>query len=93
MTSPPFVQVEWGVVPGPDVLVDALRRYTNIALPFEVSHDYANLEGLGREEQEKRLLALVEAGMTLDAVYVARKLYSYDLTQARTFVEGLRGSR
>jgi len=93
MTSPPFVQVEWGVVPGPDVLVDALRRYTNIASPIEVSHDYANLEGLSREEQETRLLSLVEAGKTLDAVYVARKLYSYDLTQARAFVEGLHGSR
>lgn len=93
MTSPPFVQVEWGVVPGPDVLVDALRQYTNIASPIEVSHDYANLEGLSREEQEMRLLSLVEAGKTLDAVYVARKLYSYDLTQARAFVESLHGSR
>jgi hypothetical protein len=93
MTSPPFVQVEWGVVPGPDVLVDALRRYTNIASPIEVSHDYEHLEGLSREEQESRLLSLVEAGKTLDAVYVARKLYSYDLTQARAFVEGLHGSR
>jgi hypothetical protein len=93
MMSPPFVQVEWGVAPSPNVLVDALRRYTNIASPIEVSHDYANLEGLSREEQEARLLSLVEAGKTLDAVYVARKLYSYDLTQARAFVEGLHGSR
>jgi hypothetical protein len=93
MTTPPFVQVEWGVVPGPDVLVDSLRRYTNIASPIEVSHDYANLEGLSREEQETRLLSLVQAGKTLDAVYVARKLYSYDLTQARAFVEGLHGNR
>jgi hypothetical protein len=93
MTSPPFVQIEWGVVPSPDVLVDGLRRYTNIASPAEVSHDYANLEGLSREEQEGRLLALVEAGKTLDAVYVARRLYSYDLTRARAFVEDLRGSR
>jgi len=93
MTSPPFVQVEWGVVPGPDVLMDALRRFTNIASPVEVSHDYANLEGLSREEQETRLLSLVEAGKSLDAVYVARRLYSSDLTQASAFVEGLRGSR
>jgi hypothetical protein len=93
MASPPIVQVEWGVVPSPDVLVDALRQYTNIASPVEMSHDYANLEGLSREEQEARLLSLVEAGKSLDAVYVARRLYSYDLTQASEFVEGLRGSR
>jgi hypothetical protein len=93
MMSPPFVQVEWGVVPSPNVLVDALRRYTNIASPIDVSHDYENLEGLSREEQEARLLSLVEAGKTLDAVYVARKLYSYDLTQARAFIEGLHSSR
>jgi|CXWL01.1.fsa_nt_gi hypothetical protein len=93
MMSPPFVQVEWGVVPSPNVLVDALRRYTNIASPIEVSHDYENLEGLSREEQGARLLSLVEAGKTLDAVYVARKLYSYDLTQARAFIEGLHSSR
>jgi hypothetical protein len=93
MPSPPSVQIEWGVVPSPTVLVDALRRYTNIASPIEVSHDYANLEGLSRKEQEGRLLALVEAGKTLDAIYVARRLYAYDLTQARAFVESLRGSR
>lgn len=93
MMSPPFVQVEWGVVPNPNVLVDVLRRYTNIASPIEVSHDYENLEGLSREEQEARLLSLVEAGKTLDAVYVARKLYSYDLIQARAFIEGLHSSR
>jgi hypothetical protein len=93
IASPPFVQVEWNVVPNPKVLLEALRRYTNIATPVEVSQEYGNLKGLSHEEQEKRLLELVETGETFAAVYIARKLYSYDLTQARAFVEGLRSGK
>lgn len=93
MAFPPFVQVEWNVVPSPQVLLDALRRYTNIATPIEVSQDYVNLKGLSHEEQGKRLLELAEAGQTIAAVCIARKLYSYDLTQARAFVEGLRSGK
>jgi len=93
MASPPFVQVEWNVVPSPEVLFDALRPYTNIATPVESSQDYVNLKGLSREEQAKRLLELAETGQTIAAVYLARKLYSYDLTQAHAFVEGLRSGK
>jgi hypothetical protein len=37
----------------------------------------------------KRLLELAETGQTMAAIYLARRLYSYDLTEARTFVEDL----
>lgn len=93
MASPPFIQVEWNVVPSAKVFLDALHRHTNIAIPVEVSQDYVNLKGLSQEKQEKRLSELAETGQTIAAVYIARKLYSYDLTQAQAFVEGLRSGK
>lgn len=55
--------------------------------------DYANFKGLSREEQEKRLLELAETGQTIAAIGMARRLYAYDLTEARGFVENLRRSK
>jgi hypothetical protein len=89
LISPTRLQLEWGVVPSARVLVNALRRYTEIAAPVRESQDYAHLKGLGREEQESRLLKLVESGQTMTAIKMARALYAYDLTKARAFVEGL----
>jgi hypothetical protein len=85
------LQLEWNVVPRADVRLDYLRQHTSIAVPIEVSHDYAHLEGLSHEEQERRLRELAETGQTIAAIRIARTLYSYDLAQARAFVEGLRG--
>jgi hypothetical protein len=84
------IQVKWSVVPGADEFLDELGQYTSIAPATQKSNDYVDLEGQSREEQEKRLLELVGAGQTIDAVYIARKLYSYDLSQAKAFVENLR---
>ena len=84
------MQLEWDVVPRREVLLDVLRPYSAIGPAGERSQDDQNFEGLGREEQEKRILDLVETGNTFAAIYVARKLYCYDLTQARAFVENLR---
>ena len=47
-----------------------------------LSQDYVNLKGLNPEEQEQRLLELAETGQMM-----ARELYSYDLKEARAFVE------
>ena len=55
-----------------------------------VSEDFAPLGALSREEQEKRLRELDRRGRTIAAVYIARRLYAYDLNRARAFVEGLR---
>ena len=90
MVSPTTLQLEWDVVPRREVLLDVLRPYSAIGPAGERSQDYQNLEGLSREEQEKRIMDLVETGNTFAAIYVARKLYSYDLTQGRAFVENLR---
>lgn len=90
MPSPPFLSVEWQVVPRVAAFLDALRPHVTIAPSIVVSEDFANLKGLTREQQEKRLRELDGRGQTIAAVYMARRLYAYDLTQATNFVHGLR---
>jgi hypothetical protein len=90
MTSPTTLQLEWKVVPGVGVLFEALRPYTTIADSMNVSQDFVHLQGLNREDQEERLRELLQRGQTITAIYIARRLYRYDLTQARAFVEALR---
>ncbi len=93
LSSPARVQMEWDVIPGTEAFLDAVHRHTTIAASVEQRQDYVNLTGLSHKEQEMRLLELINAGQTTDAIYIARKLYSYDLSQARDFVEGLRSGR
>ena len=85
------VQLEWGVVPGSKIFVDALRKYTAIAPPAKGSQeqDYVHLDKLSREKQEEKLLDLAEQGDIIAAIKIARELYSYDLAGAKAFVEGL----
>ncbi|HUO26256.1 MAG TPA: hypothetical protein VMU61_11345 [Candidatus Aquilonibacter sp.] len=92
METPPFLRVRWQVVPGARVFLAALKeRNVEIAPAVAVSEDFAHLRGLTPEEQAKRLRELDRRGDTIGAVYGARRLYGYDLTQATRFVEGLRG--
>lgn len=93
MVSPTRLQLEWNVVPSHRVLLDALRRHTDITPPTEVSKDYVNLKGLDRKEQEERLLELAETGQIMEAITLARRLYSYDLKEAKTLVESLLGRK
>jgi hypothetical protein len=93
MGSPTTLQLEWNVAPRADVLLKGLELHTGIARPHEVSRDDSQLGELSREEQEERLRELAETGQTVAAIQIARTLYSYDLAQARAFVEGLRGGK
>ncbi len=48
-----------------------------------------NLDKLSQAEQETRLLELALSGNQIGAIAMARKLYGYDLSRAKEFVEGL----
>jgi hypothetical protein len=87
LASPNFLTIEWGVVPSVQSILEALTRHTLVQREEETTRDFVNLDGLSREEQEVRLLELAESGDMIGAVAIARKLYSYDLTTAKTFVE------
>lgn len=89
LTTRTLLQIEWGVVPRAQTLLDALTRHTLVQNPAAVSKDFVNLDKLSREEQEARLLELVESGDMIGAMTLARRLYSYDLTAAKQFVEEL----
>ena len=89
MSSPPFLQLRWQVVPRAQKFLDALRPYTTIADPVCTSEDFVHLQALSREEQEKRLRDLKERGGKIAAIYMARKIYGCGLAQARSIVENL----
>lgn len=89
MQSPPFLRVEWRVVPCASAFLDSMRQRIAIAPPVGVSEDFTNLQDLPREQQDQRLRQLVRRGHSNDAVYIARRLYGVDLTQASKFVKEL----
>lgn len=89
MQSPPFLRLHWQVVPGPHKFLDSLRAYTTIADTVSLTEDFAHLQNLSREEQQRRLRELVARGQTIAAVYMARKLYGGSLGDAKTLVDGL----
>jgi hypothetical protein len=89
LISPTLLRIEWSVVPGAQTMLDALTRHTLVQPAREASKNYVNLEALDREDQETRLLELAESGDMIGAIAMARKLYSYDLTRAKQFVEEL----
>ncbi|MGH7870766.1 MAG: hypothetical protein ACREQO_00955 [Candidatus Binatia bacterium] len=93
LVSPTFLRVEWGVVPRMQTLLDALTRHTLVHGAGEESKNFANLDQLSKQEQETRLLELAESGDMIGAIAIARRLYSYDLTTAKQFVEGLMSKR
>jgi hypothetical protein len=90
MVSSPFLQVEWSVVPCAKTFLDALRPYTTIAPSLVVTEDFLHIANLSRKEQERRLRELDQRGQRIAAVYIATRIYGYDLTQATAFIEGLR---
>jgi len=71
------------VRPGITAFLDALGVYTVISPSVELVEDFAHIGNLSGEEQKERLRDLDERGQTIAAVYAARKLYGYDLAQAK----------
>jgi hypothetical protein len=92
MPSPGRLEIEWAVVPRADSLLALLSSHGVPTDTVDATQDYAHLETLDRNEQEKRLLELVEQGNTIAAIRIARQLYGWDLTRAKNFIDGLRGS-
>ena len=89
LVSRTHLRIEWGVVPGIQKILDALTRHTFVQSSAEATKNYTNLDQLSKEEQETRLIELAESGDMIGAIAIARRLYSYDLTAAKQFVEGL----
>ncbi len=91
MQSPPSLRVKWQVVPRASAFLEAMRGHVAIAPKVVLAADFVNLQGLTREQQEKRLRELDKRGQTIAAVYMARKLYGGSLADATNLVSSLRG--
>ena len=89
MESRPFLRIHWQVVPGTHKFLDALRPYTTIAETVSLSQDFSHLQSLSRDEQQKQLRELAARGQTVNAIYIARKLYGCGLAEAKQIVEDL----
>jgi hypothetical protein len=82
--------MQWSVVPVAAKFLEALYPYATVVAPVRISKDFANINALSREQQEKRLRELDARGETIAAVYMARRLCGYGLREAEVFMEGLR---
>src|SRR5215510_6094361 len=89
---PSFVRVQWSATPRASKFLEAMKPAVEIASPLSLSEDLTTLAAQTSEQQEQQLLKLVAAGQTIEAIYLARRLYGFDLTTAKTFVDRLRQS-
>src|SRR5690348_1275106 len=90
VVSPSFVQVQWAAVPGRKQFLRVLSPPVQIAPPVKLTEDLTKLASLTREQQSQRLRELDAAGQTVLAIATARRLYGYDLSGAKDFIENLR---
>jgi hypothetical protein len=93
MAAPDRLEIEWNVVPVATQFRDALLR----AAPHVASAQepvrtisYLDVDGLDREEQEKRLRELIETGDALAAIRIVRQIHGCDLAEARRRVDEMR---
>jgi hypothetical protein len=89
LASATLLTIEWSVVPRVEKFLDALTRHTLVQSVHKSSKDFVDLQSLSPADQESRLRELAEAGDMIEAVAIARQLYSYDLTTAKAFLESL----
>ena len=83
------LRLTWECVPGTTVFLDALRRYVQVGATTSSLKSFDNLATSSRADQEEQLAALARVGQVIYAIAIARRLYGYDLRQARAYVERL----
>lgn len=92
MQTSPFLRVQWSITLPASELLDALQQKgVGIQPTVKTTEDFSSLQGLSREQQEKRLRELDQRGQRITAIYLARKLYQLDLTEATQFMNSLAG--
>jgi hypothetical protein len=80
----------WECVPRATDLLAVLAPHVSVHEEAPRSTSNRAVAALSRGEQEQRLAALARSGQIVAAITMARRLYAYDLKQARDFVESLR---
>lgn len=90
LVAPGVIQVKWMTRASATAVLDLLRGRIGVGDAAVVATDFATLDNLPPDEQRKALKDLARAGDTMTAVAWARRLYGFDLEQAKTFVERLK---
>lgn len=90
LVAPATLELEWSVVPSGDVFLRSLAGRVAVAPTVDREGDYTALATLGADEQRRRLRELAQTGQTMTAIHLARRLYGYDLAEARSLIERLR---
>lgn len=90
MQRPPFLRIKWQVTPSPKAFLKMLAPHVRVEPKVSIGTSFVNLNELPRDQQERRLRELDRRGRTIDAVYIARNLYSLDLSGATKFIDTLR---
>jgi hypothetical protein len=93
MESPASLQIEWSVVPHINTFLEDVGAYVKVEAPLFVKEDYSKLNGLSKEEQDKRLKKLDAEGRTISAVYLAQQCYGCSLAEAQSRIEELRAQK
>ena len=90
-----IIRIQWRcpsscVVPGIKKAIDLLARQRVNVRPIQRQvHDYTKTNSADSKESEARILELAEKGKIFAATRLARKVFSYNTTEAKQFVEGL----
>ncbi len=89
------IRIQWRcpsshVVPGIRKVADALARHlVDIRLMESQVRDYTKTDSADGKKSDAKILELAEKGKTIAATRLARKIYHYNTTEAKQFVEGL----
>ena len=89
-TEPASLKLLWECVPAADRFLEMLGKHVSIRESIGTVLTYEDVASLSRPAQEQRLAELARSGQALAAIMIARRLYAFDLAQAREFVESLR---
>jgi hypothetical protein len=83
------LRLTWECVPPTQVFLDDIRRWVQVGESTSSTKSFTDLASVSRADQEQRIAALARVGQFVYAIALARKLYGYDLRQARAYVESL----
>jgi hypothetical protein len=90
MSTPAELEIEWAVRPPATEFLAMLATHIEVE-SIDERVDFTTLKQRDPQEQEARLIELVESGQAIVAIKLARSLYGLGLSEAKAFVDGLSG--
>ncbi len=86
-----FARVEWGVRPKLRAFLKEMEGYAVVRPRLGSSIDFRKIDELPTAQQEQHLMDLVESGDSMGAITVAKRLYKFNTTQAKVFIDEFSG--